>query len=117
MPKAGEIAKELRRIADALETIPDADLPRPMVAFYADSKEDFTMLASSLPRPLKKKVRDANDDRWAKLVIECNSMTSVQCYAEVSRNKMCTLIEPAKPAVYDCHPLLSTEEESLLEVE
>jgi len=30
---------------------------------------------------------------------------------EVARNAVCRLVKPAQPAVYDCEPLLSQEEE------
>jgi hypothetical protein len=110
MPKAGEIANELRRIADALESAnTEVELPRPVFAFYAESKETFSALADGLPRPLRKKINDADDERWANLQIT-SEMAAVLCYAQVPRNKMCTLVEPAKAAVYDCHPLLSAAE-------
>jgi len=34
---------------------------------------------------------------------------------EIPRNTVCELVEPAKPAVYRCEPLLSDEEEAAID--
>lgn len=37
---------------------------------------------------------------------------AVQVQVEIPRQKVCELVEPAKPAVYRCDPLLSADEEA-----
>lgn len=109
MPKASEVAHELRKLADALEVEPETDLAQPMVTFYCDTKDQFLASARLLPRPLKKEFEEvrmelANDRHecpiWLRSVIE--------------RTKVCILVKPAQPAVYDCEPLLSPDEENEL---
>jgi hypothetical protein len=112
MPKAGEVAAELRRIADALDKEPEAEVKRPLCFFYPDSKEEFLTLARILPHPLEK-LYGAADDLYAKYTLDGKS-PSVWLRAEIERSKICTLISPAIPAKYECEPLLSQEEEDAL---
>jgi len=113
MPKANEVATELRKLADALDRNPNAEVPHPYMGFgmsyNAGDKERFLAIAAVLPRPLKKVYRD-NEFR-----LEYESPT-ISVAARIDRQKVCELIEPAKPAVYRCDLILSEAEESLLEV-
>ena len=55
MPKASEVAAELRRVAGALEQEPEAELMRPSLGFFSwDQKEQFLNAVRLLPRPLAK---------------------------------------------------------------
>jgi hypothetical protein len=113
MPKAIEIAQELRRIADALDREPETDLVRPMVSFYCNEKDEFLAAARLLPRPMKKEM---TEHKYG-LENGYHNNSPVWLRAYVDRNKVCVLLKPAIPAVYDCAPLLSEEEENLLVAE
>lgn len=105
--QASEVAAELRRIADALDKEPAALIYRPILAFYCREKEHFINLARLLPKPLKKV--------WREHTVELHADSSnLILSADIPRNLVCELIEPAKPAVYRCEPLLSPEEEEAL---
>ena len=105
---ASAIASELRKLADSLDKHPEALLPAPNIYFSCSyqgetSKELFLNVARCLPRPLVKEYK--TDEVWIKYN---PGIIHVSVY--VQREHVCTLIEPAKPAVYRCEPLLSDEE-------
>lgn len=61
MPKAADIAIELRKLADRLDSNPEAELVAPTIYFTHaylaasfNAKNLFLALAKLLPRPLKK---------------------------------------------------------------
>ena len=107
---AGQVATELRKLADALDKAPDTEVEKPMVSFYCNSysakdkgKSVFQNVVKLLPRPLVKNPNDRtfeveykNDAIWVR--------------AQIDREAVCEIIEPARPAVYHCVPLLSDEE-------
>ena len=112
MPTAHEVATELRKLADALDVEPDTELSHPTIYFScsysANPKEHFLGIARLMPRPFTKKP----------LVTEYrieHKQPGLDVVAYVSREHVCTLIEPAKPAVYDCPSLLSGAEEAGIE--
>jgi len=109
---AGKVAIELRKLADALDKEPESPSVSASIYFscpYAGKgkKEAFLNLAKLLPRPLIK--RPANDEYRLE---GGNDTLDIQLY--IDRNAVCTLIEPARPAVYDCPSILSAEEEAAL---
>jgi len=111
---AGQVANELRKLADALDKQPETPVVRGSIYFSCSYKGDagkkaFISLAKLLPRPLVKKPDDRN--YWLK---GGNEALTTDLYIE--RSQICTLIEPAKPAVYDCPSILSQEEEDALGV-
>ena len=56
--KASELATKLRKLADALDKAPDAEInPYVSISPRNDDKETFLELAKVLPRPLTKKIR------------------------------------------------------------
>ncbi len=112
MPKAIEVATELRRIADALEAKPETIVHKPWLHFYCDEKKPFLDTFSVLPRPLIKRY-DRDNDMWDRVHLESNC-DALDLDCSVPRSKICEIVEPAKPAVYNCPPLLSEEEESTL---
>ena len=113
MAKASEVAIELRKLADALDREPDADIERPYILFahYGESmKEQFRTLARLLPRPIEKLWEETPTG-----YLNLNHETpAAYIKAYIQRSVVCTLVEPAKPAVYNCEPLLSIEEEAAL---
>lgn len=112
MPLAGEVAAELRRIADALDREPEAEVKRPLCFFYPGAKEEFLTLARLLPRPLAKKNADL-DSEYPKYILE-HQHDAVWLKVQIDQSRVCTLISPAIPAKFKCEPLLSEEEESTL---
>jgi hypothetical protein len=110
MPKASEVATELRKLADALSVEPDAEIKRPDIMVYHwgnESKEAFLTLCRLIPRPLQKKY---TDDRMR---VEYSS-AGLGITLSVPRSAVCRIVEPAKPAVYECEPLLSDQEEATI---
>lgn len=115
MPKAHEIATELRKLADALDTQPEADLVRPFLSWHHHSegeKGSFISIAKILPRPFKKTVDNLGNNPIIDIQYQSDSIT---VYAQIPQSLTCELVEPAKPAVYRCDPILSALEEAQLE--
>lgn len=112
MPKASEVASELRKLADSLDKQPEVEIPAPGVYFptrYEDKKA-FLNVASILPHPIKKTYPCNGTE------IELEYRTSaIRVSTCGQRDTVCKLVEPAKPAVYRCEPLLSEAEEAALE--
>lgn len=112
MPKATEVAAELRKLADALDANPEAVIPRPWVSFSRDwgknDKEKFLNVCRLIPRPAEKKYTE-NEVR---LTYKTENININAC---IERAEVCEIIEAAKPAVYNCPPLLSPEEDAELE--
>lgn len=115
MPKASEVAAELRRVAEALDREPETVIERGMLSFYCNqySAEDkgkkvFLDLVRLLPKPLQKEA-DKND-----YTVYLGKNGPLWVRAKIARMTMCTLVSPAVEAVYDCVPLLSLEEEASL---
>ena len=111
MPTANAIASRLREIADMLDKTPDADLTVPRLSFFHSDKEkqQFINLTKVFPRPFEK--GDGYNHTEITLRYRPDELT---VYAAIDRSTVCVLREPAKPAVYDCVPLLSLEEEAAL---
>lgn len=105
---AGKAATELRKLADALDAAPEAVIEKPYVTFHCFDKASFVAVAKLLPRPLKKRVDDG-DEKWRRLRLEYSN-DSIDLNASVAQHLTCELIEPAKPAVYRCAPILALEE-------
>lgn len=109
MVKGIELAKELRKLADAVEGLEVVrEYGKPTIYFgfaYGGeiAKKAFFKFAKIMPKPFEKKTTDHE----YKLIYESDTLT-IQAYIE--RNKVCTLITPAVPAVYDCEALLSQAE-------
>ena len=51
---AGAVATELRRVADALDKEPEAEVVRPLCFFYPEDKAGMENLVRLLPHPLDK---------------------------------------------------------------
>jgi hypothetical protein len=116
MTTAGQIAQELRRIADAFDKEPETVMEKPMLSFHCNNysaankgKAAFLAAVRLLPKPLKK---EPSDTSYEVGYGRMDSKVAVWSRAVIDRASVCTLIEPAKPAVYDCPSLLSVEEET-----
>jgi hypothetical protein len=108
------LAQELRKLADAVENVPrvnNSNFAKPYLwisyryGVVEDSKAMFTNMAKALPRPVKKVF--SNDD--FQIVYDT---PAIKVELSIDRSTVCELIEPAKPAVYRCAPLMSAEDES-----
>jgi len=111
MPKAHEVAVELRKFADLLDKNPDVNMSRPDVSFYHWGKSDkgfFFDTCKLLPRPLKKRTS------YDRLYVEY-ATDIITVYASIPQSETCQLVEPAKPAVYRCDSILSPEEDAAME--
>jgi len=118
MPTAHAIANELRRIADSLDKEPETELPQPLMSFpcddyYSEDHGKYRFLAAVrlLPHPLVKTISETQYEVGHGRATDA----PVWFRAYIERKSICKLVEPAKPAVYDCSPLLSIEEETELE--
>jgi len=107
VPKASEVAYELRKLADSLEQEPNARIPKPSIYISTflegEPKQLFLTICRLLPRPLAKVYTDRE------LRVEYDA-AALNVLTNIERNKFCRLVEPARPAVYECEPLLSEEE-------
>ena len=115
MPKAHEIATELRKMADVLDKDREAELVKPFLSFHHYGEKDkgsFLSIAKLIPRPFKKSVTDGS---YPNIDIEYESK-AIRIYAQIPQSLTCKLVTPAKPAVYECDPILSALEEASLGV-
>ena len=113
MTKASQVAAALRTLADALDKQPELSINRPLLAFYPDTKEEFMGLAKIAPRPLKKNFTDPTAEIEHRFMDE-KGHDIAWFYIQIPRNKVCDLVEPAKPAVYRCEPIFSEAEEAAI---
>ncbi len=114
MPLASEVAAELRKFADRLDTNPDAVIASPHMIFYhwnESDKSKFLEVAKLLPRPVIK----GEDSGKTNLRLTYDS-PALSVVASIPKSISCVLVEPARPAVYDCITILSPEEDAELEV-
>jgi hypothetical protein len=116
MPKASEVAIELRKLADGLDTLGDTNVTDPWISFYhtsSDAKDMFLALAKAFPRPFTKEYEEGDN---GDLVLKYKTPAAF-IKASIRRTNVCRVVEPAKPAVYECEPLLSAEDHAALGVE
>lgn len=113
MPKASEVAAELRKFVEGLEKNPDAEVSQPTMLFSAGNKEQFLNVARAMPRPMTKSLV-GQDSRWPTIELRYRT-DAISLWAKVPQSETCTLVEAAKPAVYRCDPILSPEEDAELE--
>ena len=110
--KAGLVAIELRKLADALDKEPEASIVRPNIYFTCSyvgdfGKDAFLSLAKLLPRPLVKRPTESEYQL-------AGENDAISFETSITRSQICTLVEAAKPAVYDCPSILSEAEEASL---
>jgi hypothetical protein len=106
---ASSVAKELRRLADALDKGGEAPMVRCYINFlhYKGDKNAFLSVARFLPRPLKKEY--SHDS----IILDIDT-PSLSVRAEAPRTVACRVITPAQEAVYECEPLLADGEDAAL---
>lgn len=112
MPTAHAVASELRQIADLFDKHPELELVKPSLHFYhgySDTKGQFIALAKVFPHPIEKGDGYSHDQYTL-----THATDALSVYASIDKSQVCTLVEPARPARYECTPLLSLEEEEAL---
>lgn len=111
MPKCSEVANALRNLAERLDAEPDAEIPEPNVWWYLHGKSDlpaFKTMARLMPRPISKSIDDPSSSM--PYLILGHVTPHIRIDTRIPQAVTCTLVEPAKPAVYECDPILSQEE-------
>ena len=109
--KASELATKLRTLAAGLDKAPDAEIdPYVSISPRKGDKETFLELAKVLPRPLTKKIRHEGT------TYEDYTLEGDGFVLGIPRSAVCILVEPARPARYECPTILSDEEEAALGV-
>lgn len=113
MPLAHEVATELRKLADSLDTTPDATVSQAFVSFNnkyegESAKDKFLAIANAMPKPFKK------DYTYLDLTLRYRT-PAIDVWNSIMRTSICRLIKPAQPAEFECEPLFSTEEEAQLD--
>lgn len=109
MHKAGEVATELRRIADALDAKPELTLePYLSISVTGDDKDTFVELAKIMPRPMAKGI-DFEGSTYEDFKLQ-HSFWRIK----IPRSNVCIVKEPARPAVFECPSILSEAEEATL---
>jgi hypothetical protein len=118
MTTAHDIAIELRKMADSLDKEPEAALTKAYVWMnFSLDKAGFINAARLLPRPAKKRF-DEEGRTIDRIHLEYDT-PHLEVSASMYRDQFCKILVPAKviPAIYECEPLLSAEEEASLEVQ
>lgn len=114
MTTAGQVAMELRKLADSLDKNSNAEIKAPIVSFYywgKSEKDQFLATARLMPRPFKKDVSGSNDNPELKITYTSDA---IRIYTSIPQSATCELIEPARPAKYRCDPILSDDEDSAM---
>jgi hypothetical protein len=107
--KASELATKLRTLADGLDKAPDAEIHSyVLISPSGDDKATFLELAKVLPRPLTKKIRHEGTT-YEDFTLEGDGFV-----LSIPRSKICVIVEPARPARYECPSILSEAEEAAL---
>lgn len=111
--KAIDAVKNLRALADLLEKHGDADIWMTSATVWVEEKSAFLELAKDMPRPFRKEYEDGSYGYLKLLHGGLNKGTDID--VRIRRSNICALIEPARPAKYDCPSIFSPEEEAQLE--
>jgi hypothetical protein len=114
MPKASEVAQELRKVADALDLHPDVETVRPDLSFFYsfEDKQKFLDTARLFPHPVTKHYpTDTGQYSRVRVKHETNAL-SVE--TSIYRESVCIIVKPAQAAEYDCELTLSEAEDAAL---
>jgi len=103
MPKMSEVAAELRKLADAMDQYPDAEIARPLISIGSNERDLFKNAAKVMPHPFTKEMSDWCGTPSIQLNHESDS---IRVWALADRKGVCRIIKPAIPAEYECDPLL-----------
>ena len=111
-----QYAKQLRALADALETAPEFNLPRYWGAYspkagiaqfdYHHDKAGFLSAVKAVGSGTKKEMYGGGEPEFHFFAF--NGLLRLAIYRDV----ICRIVKPAQPAEYECEPLLSQAEEA-----
>jgi hypothetical protein len=105
-----EYAQKLKIAAEFFLSKPEFKIRNSPILFssYWSDKEAFLAAVKALGSGEKK-----YEGESLKFIVTITEGLTFD--VEVSRSAVCRLVKPAQPAVYDCEPLLSQEEEATLD--
>jgi hypothetical protein len=106
-----DLSNNLRRLADWLDDraefpVENSTASCPFISYY--EKDDFLAAVRAIGTGEKGVGVMDNYLRFKSTTTPEGTHFAV----EINREKVCTLVTPAQPAVYDCEPLLSHAEEA-----
>lgn len=108
MPKAADVVKNLRVLADLLEKHGEQNILMMYAKVWFGDKESFCSVAKDFPRPARKIYKGGETGN---LDLEFGKLTDDgEISLSVPRSLICRIVVPAQPAQYECEPLLSDEE-------
>lgn len=114
MAKPQEVATELRKWADALDRMDSGiKITPPFLLFSHSAKDSFQAMARTMPRPFQKK-NAYPGEKYAEIQLKYVT-DAIISQVSVPQALTCELVEPARPAIYRCDPILSPEEDAALE--
>ena len=110
------LATDLAKMAEHLKQQPDLEIGTFYLTneSYNTTGEQFKTIAKSFPKPLRKRVTSSSTGSSDITLESPKEVTGFTLYFRVPQNKVCRVVTPARPAVYDCEPLLTPEEEAEL---
>lgn len=113
MVKAIDLASDLRKLARYYEQLGEVELVEPRLTFHSgNSREEFIASAKALPHPINKKWPQNPSSSVGYDIIRFNHQTgSIHVEATTWFCVTCKLVEPARPARYECDELVLTAEE------
>lgn len=115
MPKAHEVATELRKMADSLDKNPDIAVQQCWISFVCNTREIFLNTCRLMPRPAFKEY-SAWDERYPKVKLGSKDFSApIHWAVSAPRDVACRIVKPTQSAEYDCDSLLSPEEDATLE--
>ena len=111
-----ELATDLAKLAEHLKQQPDLEIGTFYLTneSYNTTGEQFKAIAKSFPKPLHKRVTSYGTGESDIILESPKDGEGFTLHFRVPQNKVCKIVEPARPAVYDCEPLLTPEEEAEL---
>jgi hypothetical protein len=112
MPKASEVAANLRRLAAALESEPETIVTRPLCFFYPDDKQELSTITRLLPRPLAKFAEGEGEYDNIGVEVGSGSEEAVWVRASINRSKTCERVQTGTKIVPSC--VLSAREETVI---
>lgn len=101
-----EYASAMRKLADLLESRPQFTVPGSATKFFCFYNKEHFLAAVKALKPGIKEYK--NGDLGFNV-----THSDVDIVLSIPRERVCTLVTPA---VYDCEPLLTPEEDASLEV-
>lgn len=107
-----ELADQLQILADWLKSKPEfkTATAQPWLLLSEFYDKDTFLAAVRAAKPGTK--GDGFDHETLRFTP--NTGSTVRFNLDIKRDKICTLITPAQPAVYDCTPMLADHEEAEL---